>query len=561
MFIRTLTLLALTLLCSALTFAQTQPKAGTATITGRVTLKGEPAAGASVGLQPQQTSAGGAPGFPDRSKYSRTKTDAEGRFSFSSLNAGQYRIVALAPGFVSADDSQLTGGKLVNLADGENLENVELRLKPGAVITGRVTDPIGNPVVEKTVQLSKMDARGNFVRFGVGYQSLTTDDRGVYRVHSLPAGKYKISLGYSQQDGFRPEVSRQYYVKTFHPNVIDEKEAKIIELRDGSETTDIDIKIAEAKKTYDVFGKVIEAATGQPVVGVRIGQMPVQPTGNVSGGVMMSMASMPTDTNGDFHLQGLTSGKYLLLADSRYDSVAADFYSDTTPVEINESDVVGVEIRAHRGASISGVAVVEGTNDPAILKQLTSLNLNLIYRASTESSSNRNARPAANGTFRLRGLKPGKADIRAFTPAEGLKQIRIEHNGAPVTDGFDIQAGENLANVRVVFGYGTAAIRGQLKIIGGVLPEGVQVTAIIVKFLGGSASNFNVAVDSRGQFLVKNLTAGEYEVKPFAYSMNRTPEITALLDQINKTAQRVTVGGGETPTELIVDLSRKENDR
>ena len=561
MFKHTFSLFALSFLLTIQLAAQTVQKPGTATISGRVVLKGEPAAGASVGLQPQQTSPGGAPVFPDRSKYSRTKTDAEGRFSFSSLNAGQYRIVALAPGFVSADDSQLTGGKLVNLADGENLENVELRLKPGAVITGRVTDPTGNPVVEKTVQLSKMDARGNFVRFNVGFQSLTTDDRGVYRVHSLPAGKYKISIGYSPQDGFRPEISRQYYVKTFHPNVIDEKEAKIIELRDGSEATDVDIKIAEAKKTYDVSGRVIEAATGQPVVGVRIAQTSVQSNGNVSGGVMIGMASMPTDTQGDFQLQGLSSGKYLLSADSRFDSMAADFYSDQTPVEVNESDVVGVEIRAHRGGSISGVAVVEGTNDPTILKQLTSLNLNLIYRASTESTSGRNARPAANGSFHLRGLKPGKADIRAFTPPEGLKQIRVEHNGAPVMDGFDIQAGENLTNVRVVFGYGTAAIRGQLKIVGGALPEGVQVSAITVKFLGGSASNFNVPVDSRGQFLVKNLIAGEYEVKPFAFSMNRTPEITALLEQINKTAQRVTVGSGETPAELIVDLSRKENDR
>ena len=222
MFKHTFSLFALSFLLTIQLAAQTVQKPGTATISGRVVLKGEPAAGASVGLQPQQTSPGGAPAFPDRSKYSRIKTDAEGRFSFSSLNAGQYRIVALAPGFVSADDSQLTGGKLVNLADGENLENVELRLKPGAVITGRVTDPTGNPVVEKTVQLSKMDARGNFTRFNVGFQSLTTDDRGVYRVHSLPAGKYKVSVGYSPEDGFRPEMSMLYYLKTFHPDVIDE---------------------------------------------------------------------------------------------------------------------------------------------------------------------------------------------------------------------------------------------------------------------------------------------------------------------------------------------------
>ena len=559
MFNRILILLALTLLCSAQSYAQTQPKEGTATIAGRVTLKGEPAAGVSVGLQPQQSNISGAPMFPDRSKYSRVKTDAEGRFSFSSLNAGQYRIVILAPGFVSADDSPVYNGKLVNLADGEHLETVELTLKRGAVITGRITDPSGRPIVEKQVQLTKMDARGNFVRFGFGgIQAINTDDRGVYRIHSLPAGKYKVSFGYSPQDGFRPEMSRLYHVQTFHPDTTDEKQAKIVELSDGSEATDVDIKIAEAKKTFEISGRVVEVATGQPVAGIRIGHGAPSPNGGLTGWMT---GSTVTDAQGEFQLQGVLPGKYLVFADARYDSLAKDFYSDQTPVEVSDGDVTGVEIRAHRGASISGVAVVEGTNDPAILKQLTSLNLNLIYRASGESASGRNARPAANGSFRLNGLKPGKADIRAFTPPEGLKQIRVEHNGAPVTDGFDIQAGENLTNVRVVFGYGTGVIRGQVKIIGGDLPTTGFTFSLSVKLASGSGGDFYVPVDARGQFVVKNLPPGEYELKMFAYSATRTPEINQLLATMNKHTRRVTVAGAETQTEFLIDLSQKENDK
>ncbi len=558
MFHRTSILLSLFLALAVPAFAQTQTKIGTANISGRVTLKGEPAAGAFVGLQPQQTTPGGGPFVPDRSKYLRVKTDAEGRFSFSSLNAGQYRIVALAPGFVSSDDSQLYNGKLVNLADGEAMENVELRLKRGAVITGRITDPASNPVVEKEVQLTKMDARGNFMRVGTGAPEMgRTDDRGVYRIHSLPPGKYKVSIGYSSE-GVRYEMSRLYFVKTFHPDTTDEKQAKIIELSDGSEATDVDIKIAEAKKAYDIFGRVIEVATGQPVAGIRIGYGALMPNGGVSGSVS-GMAA--TDAQGEYQLSGVLPGKYLVFADSRFDSGATDFYSDHTPVEISDGDVVGIEIKAHRGGSISGIAVVEGTNDPAILKQLSSINLNVIYRAPEANLSGRNARPGANGSFRLGGLKPGKTDLRAFTPAEGLKQIRVEHNGAPVTDGFDIQQGEHLTNVRVVFGYGSGVIRGQLKFVGGAPPlEGVTLT-ISVRFLGGSGSSFNVPVDARGQFMVKNLIAGEYELKLFAYTANRAPEMNELLRLINQSSVRVTVGGGETPAELPVDLSRKENDK
>ena len=554
------TLLALAFALTAQLPTQTPSKEGTATVAGRVLLKGEPASGVSVGLQPQPQSPSGAPYVPDRSKYLRSKTDNEGRFRFTNLAAGQYRILALAPGFVTSNDSPYASGKTLNLADGENVENVELTIKRGAVITGRVTDPSGAPVIEKEVRVMKMDERGNFTRIpsiGGGYDFFRTDDRGIYRVHSLPAGKYKVSFGYSPQEYSPLEMSGVYYPRTFHPDATDEKQAKIIELSEGSEATDIDIKLSEKKRTYEVAGRVIEAETGQPVTGVRIGYGIPNQSGAITG--MVSVMTM-TDAQGEFILQGVLPGKYVAFADTRFDQ-QSDFYSDQTSFEINDGDVIGVEIKAHRGGSISGVAVVEGTNDPAILSQLSRINLNLIYRGSGALMNNRSARPAANGVFSFNGLRPGKADIRAFTPPEGLKQVRLEHNGAPVTDGFDLQPGERVTNVRVVFGYGTAVVRGQVKLTGGALPEGVTL-ALRVKILSGSGSEFFIPVDARGQFVLKNLAPGEYELKVFANSPNRSPEMVQLLELINKSTHRVTVGsGGETQTELVVDLSRKESDK
>lgn len=557
MLIRTSLFLALMLFLSVPSFAQTQLKIGTAAISGRVTLKGEPAAGVSVGLQPQQSGPGGAPYVPDRSKYSRVKTDNEGRFSFSSLTAGQYRIVALAAGFVSADDSQLVNGKMVTLTDGENLENVELRLKRGAVITGRVTDPSSNPVIEKSVRLMKLDARGNFSPFNMNGEMTRTDDRGVYRIYSLPAGKYKVSMGVPPQAGAGvPDMSRLYFAQTFHPDTTDEKQAKIVELGEGSEATDIDIKIAEIKKTFDIAGRVVEPATGQPVAGLQIGYG----TLGATGGLMNAFGGMSaTDAQGEYQIQGVLPGKYVVFGDSRFNSQASDFYTDQTPVEVTNSDLSGIEIKAHRGGSVSGVAIVEGTNDPAILKQLSSLNLNLIYRAS-DAGMSRSAKPGPGGNFRFSGVKPGKADIKAFTPGDGLKQIRIEYNGAPITDGLELQQGENITNLRVVFGYGTGVVRGQLKIVGGELPANTQFT-LITKFLGGSGSEFYTQVDARNQFVLKSLPPGEYELALRAFTPIRTPELTKVLGFMNKRTQRVMVGNSEMQTEFVIDLSQVENDK
>lgn len=555
MLIRTSFLLSLILVFAIQSHAQTPTKIGTAAISGRVSLKGEPAAGVSVGLQPQQSGPGGAPYVPDRSKYSRVKTDNEGRFSFSNLNAGQYRIVALAAGFVSADDSQLVNGKMVTLTDGETLENVELRLKRGAVIAGRVTDSSGNPIVEKSVRLTKLDARGNFSPFNINGEMTRTDDRGVYRIYSLPAGKYKISLGVPPQAGAGvPDMSRLYFAQTFHPDTTDEKQAKIIELGEGAEATGVDIKIAESKKTYDISGRVIEAATGHPVAGIRLGYGTVMPNGRI----MNSFGGMSaTDAQGEYQIQGVLPGKYAVFADSRFDSQTTDFYSDQTQVEVTDGDLAGIEIKAHRGGSVSGVAVVEGTNDPAILKQLSSLNLNLIYRAS-DAGMSRSAKPGPGGSFRFSGVKPGKADIKAFTPGDGLKQIRVEYNGAPITEGLEIQQGENIANVRVVFGYGTGVVRGQLKIVGGELPANTQLN-LFTKFLDGSGSEFYTQVDARNQFILKSLPPGEYELRLIAYIPNPTPEVVKMLAFISKRTHRVTVGNSEMTTEFLIDLSQKEN--
>ena len=80
-------------------FAQSRAATtGTAAVSGRVVLKGEPARNVLVYLQPQQ---GPAPSNPDA--IQRARTDADGQFRIAGVAAGPYRIIALSPGFISSD--------------------------------------------------------------------------------------------------------------------------------------------------------------------------------------------------------------------------------------------------------------------------------------------------------------------------------------------------------------------------------------------------------------------------------------------------------------------------
>src|SRR5262245_16762404 len=237
----------------------------TATISGRVVLKGEPARNVLVYLQPQIS----PPSNPDA--YLRARTDDGGQFHIAGVAAGAYSVYALAPGFISSDPPRLQG-KTLNVSEGENIENIDFDLKQGGVITGRVTDSQGRPLADERVILSRLDKNGrpqsdNY--YGRNFGMFQTDDRGVYRLFELPEGRYLVSVGAPQSVGMVASGGT-FYPRTFYPDATSESEAKVIELSEGSENTNIDITVSEAKRTRAVSGRVVNAQTGRPVAGVEI---------------------------------------------------------------------------------------------------------------------------------------------------------------------------------------------------------------------------------------------------------------------------------------------------
>src|SRR5881227_241233 len=96
---------------------------------------------------------------PNRRPVARTTTDNEGRYRLSGLAAGRYQVTPLAPTMVAAVNNfdyriYYGAGKSVMLNESESVDDIDLSLVRGAVITGRITDAEGKPVVEEQVRLS-----------------------------------------------------------------------------------------------------------------------------------------------------------------------------------------------------------------------------------------------------------------------------------------------------------------------------------------------------------------------------------------------------------------------
>jgi len=538
---------------------QSQQKAaggGNATITGRVTLNGEPVANVVVALQ--------NPPGPSPSPGIRVRTDGAGQFRFTGVTAGRYVLGALAPGLISpSDQSYGPQGALIAVSEGENMDGVSIELKRGGAIAGRVTDSRRRAIAEENVVLMKLDEQGRPQHFNIPMNTYfsVTDDRGYYRLFGLPAGRYLVSVGHKPQELTSPGGRRIFYPQTFHPDATEESKAEVIELSEGGEATGVDITVAEAKQAYLVSGRIVDAQTGQPVTAMDISYGKVLDDGR-SGG--WAMGGRRSDANGGFQIS-LTPGKYSLFG-GRSDG---DYFTDPAPIEVNDKDVSGVEIKAQRGATISGVVMMEGAYDRAVLARLPSVTISA-NRDSEDfrRTAYRSARINPDGSFRINGLPPGKITflLSGQLGANKFSILRIERGGVSQGQQVEVRAGEQLDNLRVVLGYGVAAIRGQLKIIGGAAPSEI-VVHVYVKKVGDESVNFTSQVDASGQFIIEGLTAGEYELR-LSYSQRNYPAETdpqlrqTFLQQLWQAKQTVSVGAtGVTKVTITFDLSRKEGDR
>lgn len=128
----------------------------------------------------------------------RQYTDAKGRFVFVNLKPGlDYTLTAGLPGYFSGALSRDVGvtdqRTPIPLKADEWVRDVKVSLwKPGS-ISGRVLDENGEPMVSVFVRvLSRVTVAGR-EQLARGPVSMT-DDRGMYRISGLDAGRYLVEV-------------------------------------------------------------------------------------------------------------------------------------------------------------------------------------------------------------------------------------------------------------------------------------------------------------------------------------------------------------------------------
>jgi protocatechuate 3,4-dioxygenase beta subunit len=532
---------------------------GTGSISGRVTIgdKGAPGILVTAGLNQSASSA-------------QATSDADGHFHIGALTAGQFIVTPVAPLYVLPTSPMTGSGKVVNLSSGEAVEGIDFKLTRGGVITGRVTDSDGRPVIEERLSLDPVDENGASARVQMprwsNYQMYQTDDRGVYRIYGLPAGHYKVSVG-DEPGTISGLRTTGFYQRTYYPDATDPSKASVVDLNEGGEAKNIDISLGRRASTYTVSGRIVDADTGQPLAGVAYAFGVLQKNQNRSYIAGMASPATPTNAQGEFRLEGVEPGNYgVFVMASRFDfgpsaSNGPDVYSDPVLFEVIDGDVTNLEIKAERGHSLAGVVVPDGITDKRVLAQLPSLRIGASVNPGSTGiqmmTEGRSSPVGADGSFQIKGLRPGKVSLYLMGSSgnspRGLSIARIERDGVLQNEVVEIQPGENASGVRIYLAYGTGAIRGQVKFEGGTLPGDVMMFVSLTRegVRGGNSGQ----VDARGRFLVENLAAGTYEVMLQVVSIVSTNSRRMLPEQ----RQTVTIAdGAESEVLFTVDLSQKD---
>jgi hypothetical protein len=290
----------------------------------------------------------------------------------------------------------------------------------------------------------------------------------------------------------------------------DQAKAAVIELTEGQEAANIDIKVGSSADSYSVLGRVTDSEGGLPVPGARIALVLNPKDQERSGSFYNGLA---TNSRGEFRVDGLGPGRYGAYVSSENEGGA--FYSDPAYFEVIDKDVSGVEVKAIRGLSLSGIVVTEGDAQKSALTQLAGLRVSasIMQTSRTQLGGGGSSVVAADGSFQVDGLRPGRISVGVSTFGSSSIRpsiVRIEHGGIGLPQGFEIQPGQSVSGLRVVISYGTGTIRGTVRFEGGNVPADSR-TYISCKREGANEGT-GAQMDSRGHFVVNNLAPGSYEL-------------------------------------------------
>ena len=383
--------------------------------------------------------------FQDSQEFSET-TDRSGRFVIRDLKPGSYVASAEREGYAAqvygsrsqpmaalveamrgglpTEDSMGAVATVIKLAPGQTLRNIVFSLIPSGVISGRIQDLDGRPLLGVRVKMipEAHDAGGARVVSTLDDQAAETDDRGEFRLLDAAPGRY-----YVVADAPRSDVADKYGRHTFYPGVSDFARALTVEATSGREMRLPTFSLQPPLQTYKISGRVLDKRV-QPKSDDS--SIHVTVVSRHAGGMLdfSDLHDATLDSDGSFTVDEVPPGSYWVAAYSDHSEDLSILGVAT--IDAVHSDIGGVSLRLVDPISIRGSVTVDGKRPAeslAVERMRIGLEFPEVPFYALILLASRSSKLESDGTFSINGLFPG--EFRPFTmslpPDMYVKGIRF----------------------------------------------------------------------------------------------------------------------------------------
>jgi protocatechuate 3,4-dioxygenase beta subunit len=479
-------------------------------------------------------------------------TNADGRFALKDIEPGPYRLNVTRVGFVADEYGRRkpdAPGAILTLHAGQDLKDLQFRLIPAGVISGKIYDDDGEPLPGVMVNAVRQ-VRSEGKRGRSAVSSVSTNDLGEYRLFGLAPGRYFVSCVYPRWNRGGDEVDstdaeKEGYAKLYYPGTADVAKAEPITIRVGEEATSIDILMRKVP-VHQVRGNVYNQITHKPGVGVMLILLPK--TANREWDYASPATVQKPD--GSFAIQEVLPGSYTLASFWFDDGIS---YVNRQSIDVGNADVEGIAMTVVPGTNINGRVVWEG--QPAVEKDdltVTPSPVDVPFGMRGQS------RVARDNSFTLKGLGEGtyRADVTGMSLDCYIKDVRYGESSV-LKDGFTVTRGD-AGSLEIVVSSRGARVQGTVMDSDGLPQAGVSVVLVPELSQRENYQKYKTeSTDQYGNFNLRGIAPGDYKLFSWVeveWGAWQDPE---FLRQFEDKGQGITLQDGDHHTVKVTAIQTK----
>jgi protocatechuate 3,4-dioxygenase beta subunit len=288
------------------------------------------------------------------------RSDAQGRFEYTQLEARRYRLTASADGLVQMEFGQKKpgeGGLAIQVKDGEDFK-ADISLPRAGAVEGILFDEFGDGAPRVLVQVARKQfvaGRHRLMPIESRQNSNTTDDRGRYRVSGLEPGEYHVA---ALSGAYVNEGAAGGFAPTYYPGSAEAGAATPVSVGFGAEIATPATFALVPARTFTVAGRMIDQdgnlVAGRSTVWLATPDSLKRMDFHLARGLTM---------DGAFVLRNVPQGRYTLQgfgrppADYRGPMNLSAMPFGWTSITVGDADLEDVVLKVTNGTTLRGKIV------------------------------------------------------------------------------------------------------------------------------------------------------------------------------------------------------------